>query len=608
MLFLLLILQTAFADPARNAIELLEEAQKATEKLVAPTQDCPLCFEQKDKPGCSALFENFCDQLYSPEHKGIMKLQVGEENISLNFGKHSNGFSQQSANFQLAKLSAENRFPEALRKKLLEKNYFNKLRELTERSQGKILSQKEQATLEYDSVAISNIYGEAIRNYVIDLTEKKHPGFNASNPAPRAWIQDSNRIQAHVMAELYGIIWEKHPGWIKTKNAFVETQNAFIEMLTELKKTGGIPSIELERWIERVGTVKIEMPGQDEYDEDQDSCGSTQVNAYYIAKRNVVIVCAGDFTSEDPFSTLGHEIAHALGANAAKINFKGQSVLGRSLTDLRNTLCGQTRVDGCPEKWKSLKTDFDKLLLELEKFKLDGSKFMMCLQEKNPNPKGALPEVTASVRGKGDIRNLANRGALLSLTTPMETLADNTKVTNRDFLNPCESDQIPPGIYNIESSEALIYSLEYMCSTAPTPEAKIKDAADSTIKLMTKIYSKTIPMGGTLAPDDSWTDENYSEDVGEKFADALGQRAFARLLANRKENIESKRNWFFANNASYCDRPSTEKDYPKQALAQKSYTEDKHSEYRKRREELLVPEIRAALDCRSDTTVKECRP
>jgi hypothetical protein len=201
---------------------------------------------------------------------------------------------------------------------------------------------------------------------------------------------------------------------------------------------------------------------------------------------------------------------------------------------------------------------------------------------------------------------LADNTAFLAMIKEKRPDENGNLEANPDYLNPCGGKPDPENPPYVASSLGLFYTLEYLCSdtqgtTAQRMDASIKSAS----KLQSALNQSLIPMNGQLSDDQTLIGNNQSEDVKERFADAMGSKVFSRYL-KRTPSQADRKSQFLANWSWLCDQPSLEESFPEEAQVEKSYSQEPHSADQKRRKEILTPEIREALGCTKDFDSKDC--
>jgi len=178
--------------------------------------------------------------------------------------------------------------------------------------------------------------------------------------------------------------------------------------------------------------------------------------------------------------------------------------------------------------------------------------------------------------------------------------------TNPDFLNPCGDKPDRDNPHTLSTSLRVFFTLEYLCADSSLSSGdRLKSAIESASDIQSKMYTKIMPMNGPFSTDGALIENNQSENVNERFADAMGYKVFSRYL-KRQSNTEERRNLFLANGSWLCNPPGLNEMYPEEAQTIKEYSLEEHSEGKMRRLETLTPEIREALGCTKDFEKKDC--
>lgn len=133
----------------------------------------------------------------------------------------------------------------------------------------------------------------------------------------------------------------------------------------------------------------------------------------------------------------------------------------------------------------------------------------------------------------------------------------------------------------------------------------MRKAIDSSRQLQQQIEEKTFAFGGPFSKRKEMISAGLAEDSEERFADSMGYNVFARIL-KKTSSIEQRRNLYYAASAKFCLEPSLKENFPEKAQIEKEYSLEPHSMGKKRRTEILIAPIRAALGCTKDFNQKEC--
>lgn len=466
-------------------------------------------------------------------------------------------------------------------------------------------SRKERLRIDRLEDDLAEIWSDAVEEVALERAEKQHPGYGKKNPLPVLWERSYYKVLRELNAEIYGTIWRNSPAWTKVESDFKAVKAAYLQSLKEMPN---LPEDVRRDWLERVETIQLTIPGTDPDADDQHSCSTSQMNAYYMPRTHRLTVCAGYFNTAEVAATLGHEIAHGLGISRSTDVFKQRSGIAQKLKALRRQVCSQSPIQSCPADWARLKANFEKELKDLEGFKPQVPEFLSCLQYKPSfeSPSASTLKEISEASARESVAYYSDEDGFLLLTSPKIIHSNGQKEANPDYLNPCATREPKDKDFNLEYSVPILIALEYACDQGGgTTAAKIRRAGQSAIRLQAQILSKTLPIGGRFSKNDALAARGYSEDSEERFADAIGNRVLASML-KKLPSIEDRRKVFFANQAKRCSPPSIREEHPEEAQAQKEFSFEPHSQGKQRRIEGMNSAIREALACNKDFDHKDC--
>lgn len=592
-------------ETAKKTVKVLKEL---TQSSIKKDKDCDTY-----QSGCSEIFENFCRQLYTPEHRGNIDLGAGSNRLEIRLGKTQNGFNQGYYAFQRAKIESQNRLPPALLSKLNKRDYFAKIERHLARKPDSQTSLRYQQKMTRLTSDLSAIWNDSIQEMVEDKMEKLHPGYHRLRPEriPPAWNLDYAKESSELIASIYRVIWGENSKWKQVESVFKEVKKEYIEMIEKDPAFKNYSNEIKDDWINRLNSVKLKVPGSDPQNLDHD-CATTQNNSFNLTHLNYITVCAGDFNSGDVRYAIAHELGHTVGINQSIYLFKKGSDLGKKFLELRNHLCHSSSDKKCPEGWDQLKSKLKSDLSKLHSLKIENSEFLSCLQSRDlkSDPSDGYIKDTAERRARQVIGNIADKKGFLLLSNPTVKLEDGSYQPNPAYLNPCglmghQSDHFDwsePEVVNF------IFSAEYACSHSSDPSTKKLDVGIKTaLDMYSQITEHTLRVGGKFSDDIDLAANDFALSPEEQAADSLGNLVFARLL-KKNPSVEARRKIFLANNAWVCTKPSLDQEMPKEAQVEKRYSLEAHSDGKQRRTELMTGPIREVLDCKLDFNAKECSP
>ena len=322
-------------------------------------------------------------------------------------------------------------------------------------------------------------------------------------------------------------------------------------------------------------------------------------NAFYRPDIHSLTVCTGFFTTLDGLdSVLAHELSHSLGIAKEIQDFVSTTRLAKELTPVWANACDPVdEAKACYSDWRRFKTNFSALVAELSQFKLPGSHFRSCLQyhRHTLKPFHEMPYAEALALVKRGVATMADHKVFYNLVPRV------TK-DRHQFLNPCGRGRAPSK-NPLESLVTLFFTMEYRCRKDLPEVQRFKEAISTATAMQAQVLVQTTGMGGSHSKSPWMGEHGYAESSEERFADAMGYRVFARLLA-KSPLLEDRRQEYLLNEVTFCSKGDQEDSDLKQAEHELSF--EPHSLHSERRIENLIPEIRAAIQCEKDFPQVDC--
>ncbi|PIS11599.1 MAG: hypothetical protein COT73_03165 [Bdellovibrio sp. CG10_big_fil_rev_8_21_14_0_10_47_8] len=564
-----------------------------------------LSFLHSKKPPCLEMVRKFCDKLYSPENQGSMSFTVGTTNFDVKMGRTENDFLQKDYEFMKSKLTGWKRFPRDLRASLNSHEFSRKLRQyLSRTSPQKMTLQNRMRTLR-DEDELSFIWNLAVKEVVLSRMEKQYPGYSRiqEDLVPLELKYEAQRLGRMLKAEIAIAIWSNHPNWKMVESRFEKIKKTYVD---EIQSSKQLPADLQQKWMNRVESVRLIVPGSDPQI-DMEDCYKNESNAYYFREKNEITVCAGDFNTEEIDQTLAHELAHALDLGRSRYLFQRQSKFGNHLEQIKEKSCS-SKAFSCQD-WDTMKESFGNSLAEFQTYKADLPEFNTCLQDKalkTPIPDEYLTRI-AKENVDETLADLAQMNIFLRVISPKIPLMNGSSQKNPMYLNPCAyylwQTQAHP--FEDDMSLLLFFTAEYRCSKEPVAAVRFKIAIDRAKDLQEQFVQAKVGMEGVYSERERLVTDGYSVSPAERFADAIGQRVFSRILA-AEQDMGVRRARYLFNNAWLCRKPSLQKLFPAEARVQKNYYVEPHSEIVQRQKELLPDEIQEVLQCRQDFESHQC--
>ena len=574
--------------------------------LLISTSAQGLEFLKSDKPACLSMVEDFCQTLFAPENQGSLKFEIAGSKYHIRRGETENDFKEADYEFMKAQLQAWAKLPAEFRENLNENDYRVKLEKHLRRMARTKMDLKERIATMRAEEEINSIWNLAFRETVLTKMEKSVPGYAKIKEdfMPLEIRYESERQRRILLSRVARAIWAEHENWKKVERKFERVRAVFQIMVAEQKHLA--PELKAD-WAYRLASVKLMIPGADP-EVEMGACFKNEANAYYFREENYITVCAGDFNSDEIEQTLAHEMSHALDVGRSRYLYQVSSPVGSALHDLKEMSCGKSKFS-C-EKWNQAKNAFPSYLSHMFAFKPQVREFNQCLQEKEVKediPEDYLGRV-AKEGVEGILSDLAKRSVFLRIISPTLPLPNGTAQKNPVHMNPCGyylwDNKVQP--LDEDVSLLLFFTAEYRCNSNKDRAERFKTAIETAKSLQTSFAKAMIAMEGEFSGRYRLDRDGYSSSPTERFADALGQMVFARIL-KEEPDVRKRRARYLANNAWLCRKPSLQQLFTAEAKIQRSYYVEPHSETNQRKKELLTEDIRDTLKCRRDFDANQCR-
>lgn len=559
----------------------------------------------EQKPSCLGMVRTFCQNLYRPENQGKMVLPLAPETLEIRKGKTANDFSQAYYEFALSEIHNREQLPKGFRERLVQRNYFRKLREYLSRKPARKMTLEDRIEILRLADEIDSIWSSAIQETVLKRMEKKYPGYSSlpEDLVPLELKHEANRIRAILISEIATAVWTDHPNWKKVEKQFEEVRRTFHDVI---QRHLDLPKDVKRDWLKRLASVRLVLPGSDP-EVDMYSCTKTEDNAYYYTHKNYLTVCAGDFNAEDIRQTLAHELAHSLDLDRSMTIHENESKLGVAIAALRKDSC-TPKTYNCLD-WQKFKENYVTNYADFDRFSLQVPELHACL--KNRSTKSPIPEEYLQRVAREEVQDtvsvLAEQNTFLRIITPELPMPDGSFQKNPMYLNPCGyylwDHQSHP--FDEELSLLLFFTSEYRCSPELPNDVRFKHAIEEATELQKTLVYSRVRREGEFSTRWRLNADGYAASPVERFADALASEVFADIL-HKIKSVEKRRALYLANVAWLCPRPSLQQMLPHEARIQTQFYNDAHSDDFQRQKELLPEVIRDAIVCQKDFDTAEC--
>lgn len=311
ILLLIGISQTAWS--ARADLNLMELNQNLETLLRINQEYSALCGEAialMQKPSsCSEISDNFCTTLWSSQNRGSMKVMDG---AILQAKSEKAGIAAYVlADYQALVHALPNLAPD------LQKALAPGIGQL-----------KEVLAHESDSPEWADSLSDAL--FQIDEAKMavEKARVEARLPATSNWdtplIKDPkrklaiDRTRQGLRDEILSAKYAKSENWHRVETTFAEAKADVAKAIADQN----LPAEIKKRMLEKIATVKLALPLA-KYSEEED-CGTTQVNGFYMPAHHVFTVCAGMFNSLQSagslYGVIAHEIGHSIDNSACTHN------------------------------------------------------------------------------------------------------------------------------------------------------------------------------------------------------------------------------------------------------------------------------------------------
>ena len=580
-----------------------------THQTVAPVERVPETYQPAPELlsgapiGCEKMLDSFCDALYSPQAKGNLKIGVLGSTYNIFQGTTPNDLSSGFFFYATMKLQRKHLLPKDFATALENEHYFEALREYLDRPPLSAMNTQQRIRDIHIQHELRALWESAKEEVLVRRIRRINPDYVHQTEESLSVddLKQRDLVRRKLLTEISLALWKGHPNWRKVESSFAEVRDKLLETIVDLD----IPEVTRQHWLSRVMSTKLVLPGSLPEIADGD-CGTTEANAYFYPRLNVLTVCAGDFNSEDIYQTLSHELSHSIDSSSLSYEFRTRSALGQALPEIKEQACDDEPVN-CQE-WKSFKDKLPLFLEEWAGYKHDVPALQTCLQ-RHKSLKPITSEILQNVSEQeidSLLGDLANSHVFLRSTKDKLPYVDGSWKANPAYLNACRTSrntmQLDP--FDYEDLLTQFFVMEYKCTDTPAPE-RLKKAITEARLHAVQISKAILQIDGDLSSDDSLISGGYSSPTEEKFADVMGSYTFSRILAAKNE-IWARRKAYFASSSWQCSRPSLSKNYPEEAAAELQFSLDTHSAGKDRMREFLSHPLRETLMCSKDFEFEEC--
>ena len=550
--------------------------------------------------------QNFCQTLQSPAHQGNWDLDVGGKKLEIRLGLTPNDFTYpQFRTYELTLKNFDLLAPD-FKKELGRINYPSQLKKLIQSeplSHYSVTSRKDDVYLNH---AVEDLWKDAIHAVRIERMEKLHPGYSKlrQDERPPVWRREETEIETQMTIENHRAIWESSPEWSRVQTQFEEVRS---ELMGLIERSREMASNSKKRYLDRIRSVKLLPPGTSRRHL-EDNCSDDLANAFYMAEDNTIEICAGLLISVNALFTVSHELGHTLDPDTSARLALIEAAPGKLVRKLHQDRCENHQTD-CAA-WNISKKTFAADTLKIPSLEFNPSSFFGCFRKKKVKPlSSAWIRERSDQWVNEDVQKYADNSDFIAMTKAEMQLPNGQKYPNPAYLNPCglptwdRSRSDDP----VNSSDPVLFffASEYACTEALEPSERLRNAIEVAKKLQDLLYEASLRIGGPYSTLPALVDRGFSEDIGERVADALGAQVTAAIISKEKDLLERRR-MYFSVLADRCDLPDWKTLFPKEADVENDYSADPHTHGMKRLQETMLPAMRELVQCQKDFDLPGC--
>jgi hypothetical protein len=413
--------------------------------------------------------------------------------------------------------------------------------------------------------------------------------------------------------------YEKSSAWKNVQSTFEDAKSDILAVIQDLKISPEMKS----SMIEKVRAIKLSLPFMDpRVLGAQNSCATTEMNAFYTPIFNTLTVCAGYFNAYQVpsvlYAVISHEISHSIDpANFLSMKYESTPV-AKTMGLL--SISGATPIP-C-DKWKDLVDNQFKVPAHVGEPVSPFQILTNCLvpsKELRPFNSEALAAATKEMADSA-ISSYASSNAFLWLAQPTLVKSGKPK-ENEYYMRPdrwvaMQNQSLPPTMQNTYSAVPGVFVQNLSCARAlkngkevgfadASPEQRIemfRDAISSTQRVEQAAYAARFAICGRECPE--LVSRGLSRNAQENFSDWLSIKALPRFLM-RERSVTKRRELAGIAPVDLCSPPGPEQSAPDFAAVEKSYSFESHPDRRIRRLSIFSPEVAQAVGCRLDEETKK---
>lgn len=546
---------------------------------------------------CADISDRICNDLWSKEHKGFLKVSDGEIRVGVSPKSH---LDVAVIEYWRSLVESEPYLPSDFRQTV-----HPILTALA------VDLAHEAGALAWKKRAAAHLY--RWRNAIDDVAEaraiERAPSLKKLTEADLTFDQTvfKQRVANKLRAQIIEAQYLHHPNWLRVERVFAQVKQDLVAALASL-------NITLEQRQElaaKIQSVKLSLPYSDPDRLGlEESCSTTEKNAMYVQVHNAFSVCAGFFNSlasdTSLYRIMAHEISHSIDPIAfAKDQWRLHSPLSHQLKRLIGSHGKAIPCDEWANVIASVKSY--RMSARIEKYDSARQPLYDCF-----HPKSELNPF--SLDSQKEISDMLARGAVSSdatvhhylLAAQPTFIKEGVSKQNEFYLRPdriliSESDNTPTPHVTRGADPIEIFTQSLLCDSRDFLKAPktlrgqiFKDAiADAEAVMRVKVAEYLTYCGQNC---EELVQFKMSFDSKEDFADWLASKAVTRNLERLKDQ-RSRREAISLMGVADCVAPGPENDAPELALIEKSFSQEEHPDTRARRLSMFSLRNAELADC-----------
>lgn len=566
------------------------DALQVFQNFVIPPGGCAELLKQRGLRTCSSIVEDVCSKLWSPENRG--NISNGDSTFLL--GK---GPKNVLSNASLANIDA-----------LINSNLPDNLKKLEPLlTELKVVVDKRSDTKKW-----YREYGlilTKLNNKIDDIVDKEafkiRPELE-SKLLSNYKVEDNELITKKSMEirdQLLEAKYKNHPNWKRVEKIYPEVKKDMLKLVDEFE----LPKSLKAKYLDKINDLELTLPYIDPKKANSSiSCGSEEINAYYMPALNKFTMCAGFFNtqiSEDSiYRVMAHELAHSIDPQ----NFLNDLFLESPLHQYISTLSTENEPS-CAEWNYRMNGFFSQIPYESFQYHplVNFNDCLLGRDDLRPMNQNIKSEIINNYT-----KSLISNSASMSHFTVLaqhKTQDDNGNVIDNElYLNPRlyeyrsngynESSNMDPFRVGHVFTKNLkcITPKEYSELEGEDRKRVFQQAIQATLNMMSLLSDNFINFCGKECS--HLTGFGVSKSSGENFSDWIATKLLEKKIKEEK-NKEGKVQMIQDVVTFHCSRPGIASLAEDLLEIEKLYSLTPHGAEKSRRLSNFTPEIRKQVGC-----------